>query len=129
MRRPLLLGFDVLAVEVFVLIGRSVHTDGITLGGMASTSWPFLAATAVGWVLCAAWRRPTQLVPTGVVVWATCVILGMALRVVSGQGTAVAFIAVAFAFLGAAMFGWRLGASLSPRLRRRQPAGAARSTA
>ncbi len=31
----------------------------------------------------------------------------MALRVVSGQGTAVAFIAVALAFLGMELLGWR----------------------
>ena len=32
----------------------------------------------------------------------------MLLRVVSGQGTAVAFIAVALIFLGVTMLGWRL---------------------
>jgi hypothetical protein len=38
--------------------------------------------------------------------------------VVSGQGTAVAFIIVALAFLGAGMFGWRL---CSFWLRHRRP--------
>ena len=32
----------------------------------------------------------------------------MALRVVAGQGTAFAFVLVAFGFLGATMIGWRL---------------------
>jgi hypothetical protein len=32
----------------------------------------------------------------------------MVLRVVSGQGTAVAFVVVAFGFLGLTMLGWRL---------------------
>jgi hypothetical protein len=41
------------------------------------------------------------------------VALGMILRVVSGQGTAVAFIVVALAFLGLFLLGWRL---LSSRL-------------
>jgi hypothetical protein len=33
--------------------------------------------------------------------------IGMVLRVISGQGTAVAFVFVALGFLGAAMLGWR----------------------
>jgi hypothetical protein len=99
---------DVVAVLVFVGIGRSVHTDGVTAAGMASTSWPFLTGAAVGWLVGRAWRRPTSLVPAAVCVWLGCVTLGMALRVVSGQGTAVAFIAVALGFLGAEMLGWRL---------------------
>jgi hypothetical protein len=40
----------------------------------------------------------------------------MILRVVSGQGTAAAFIVVALAFLGLFLLGWRLAAQLSPRL-------------
>jgi hypothetical protein len=34
--------------------------------------------------------------------------IGMALRVVASQGTAVAFIGVALAFLGLFLLGWRL---------------------
>jgi hypothetical protein len=99
---------DVVAVLVFVAIGRSVHTDGVTVAGMASTSWPFLVGAGVGWLVGRGWCRPTSSAPTAVGVWLGCVVLGMALRVVSGQGTAVAFIAVALGFLGAEMFGWRL---------------------
>jgi hypothetical protein len=36
------------------------------------------------------------------------VVVGMILRVMSGQGTAVAFIVVALGFLGATMVGWRI---------------------
>ena len=41
------------------------------------------------------WRQPTALVPTGVGVWLGTVAVGMALRVLAGQGTAFAFILVA----------------------------------
>jgi hypothetical protein len=41
-------------------------------------------------------------------VWLSTVAVGMALRVVSGQGTAVAFVFVALGFLGATMLGWRI---------------------
>ena len=36
------------------------------------------------------------------------VVVGMSLRVIAGQGTAVAFVGVALGFLGAIMLGWRL---------------------
>jgi len=39
----------------------------------------------------------------------------MILRVVAGQGTAVAFIVVALAFLGLLLFGWRVVARLLTR--------------
>ena len=40
--------------------------------------------------------------------WLGAVVLGMVFRVVSGQGTAPAFIGVALAFLGLFLLGWRL---------------------
>ncbi len=106
---------DVCCVLVFVIIGRASHTKGETLGGIASTAWPFLAGLALGWILSRAWRRPLALRPAGMVVWLVTVALGMVLRVVSGQGTAVAFIIVALAVLGLFLLGWRLLAKLVSR--------------
>ena len=40
-------------------------------------------------------------------------ILGMVFRVVSGQGTAPAFVGVALAFLGLFLLGWRMLSRLS----------------
>ncbi|HEY7264371.1 MAG TPA: DUF3054 domain-containing protein [Trebonia sp.] len=99
---------DVCCVLVFVIIGRASHTQGETAGGIASTSWPFLAGLAAGWLASRAWRRPLALRPSGVTVWLCAVVFGMVLRVVSGQGTALAFIVVALAFLGLFLLGWRL---------------------
>ncbi len=98
---------DLVCIEVFVVIGRSSHHHGESAAGVLSTSWPFVVGAACGWALGRAWTRPLRPVPTGVVVWITCVAVGMVLRVVSGQGTAVAFVAVALAFLGLELLGWR----------------------
>jgi FtsH-binding integral membrane protein len=106
---------DICCVLIFVIIGRASHAQGETLGGIASTSWPFLAGLAAGWVLARAWRRPVALRPAGVCAWLATVALGMVLRVVSGQGTAVAFIVVALAFLGLFLLGWRLAWKLVSR--------------
>jgi hypothetical protein len=99
---------DVCSVLIFVIIGRASHTQGESLAGIASTSWPFLSGLAVGWAASRAWRRPLALRPAGLAAWLCTVALGMLLRVVSGQGTAVAFIVVALAFLGLFLLGWRV---------------------
>ena len=107
---------DVACVLVFVIIGRASHVKGESLAGIASTAWPFLAGMAFGWLATAglagrAWQ-PFGLWPAGVGAWLGAVALGMLFRVVSGQGTAPAFIGVALAFLGLFLLGWRLLARL-----------------
>jgi DUF3054 family protein len=99
---------DVCCVLIFVVIGRASHTHGEAVAGIASTSWPFLCGLGAGWAASRAWRRPLAIRPSGIAVWLCTVALGMILRVVSGQGTAVAFIVVALAFLGLFLLGWRL---------------------
>jgi len=106
---------DVCSVLIFVIIGRASHAKGESLAGIASTSWPFLCGLAAGWAVSRAWRRPLSLRPAGVAVWLSTVALGMVLRVISGQGTAVAFIGVALAFLGLFLLGWRLLSKLIAR--------------
>ena len=113
---------DVACVLVFVIIGRASHVQGESPAGIASTAWPFLAGLAGGWLATAglagrAWRQPFRLWPAGVGAWLGAVALGMVFRVVSGQGTAPAFIGVALAFLGLFLLGWRLLARL-PAFRR-----------
>ncbi len=106
---------DICCVLVFVVIGRANHHAGETLAGLASTAWPFLAGLAAGEVATRGWRRPLALVPTGVGVWAGTVIGGQLLRVISGQGTAPAFVAVSLLFLGLFLLGWRFAVRLLAR--------------
>ena len=105
---------DFCCVLAFVIIGRASHANGESLAGITSTAWPFLAGLAGGWLATRAWRRPGALVPSGVGAWLGAAGLGMALRVVAGQGTAAAFVAVALAFLGLFLLGWRLVACGQP---------------
>ncbi|MBB6400447.1 FtsH-binding integral membrane protein [Actinomadura coerulea] len=104
---------DVLCVLVFVGIGRASHEEAASVGGFLSTAWPFLVGLGVGWGLLRAWRRPEEVFPAGVGIWVSTVAVGMVLRVVSGQGTALAFVVVATVFLGAALLGWRLVARVA----------------
>ena len=113
MRWPAAAVLDVCCVLAFVAIGRASHHDGETIGGLTSTAWPFLAGLAVGVLVTRAWRRPAAIVPAGLGAWLGTVAVGMLLRVVAGQGTAVAFIAVALAFLGLFLLGWRAVAAVA----------------
>ena len=110
---------DVIAIVIFVAIGRRVHDHGVNLRGLVSTAWPFLVGLGVGWSVLMRQRRSATTLTGGVVVWLSTVVLGMILRVVSGQGTALAFIVVALVFLGLFMLGWRVVFVRTRRLRTR----------
>jgi hypothetical protein len=112
---------DVVVVLLFVAIGRHTHDHGVSLAGMASTSWPFLAGLAVGWVVVVLPGGDGTAVGSGAVVCLSTVAVGMALRVVAGQGTAVAFVLVALGFLGALLLGWRAGLAVVRRRRTPRP--------
>ncbi len=114
---------DVCCVLIFVIIGRASHTKGESLAGIASTAWPFLSGLGVGWLAARGWRRPLAIRPQGLAIWLCTVALGMILRVVSGQGTAVAFIVVALVFLALFLLGWRLLARLPGLARLTGPTG------
>jgi len=98
---------DVVLVVIFCAIGRRSHAEGITLAGVAHTSWPFLTGTVAGWALSRGWRRPTALNPTGLVVWVSTIVIGMLLRKASAQGVAVSFVIVASTVTAVFLLGWR----------------------
>jgi hypothetical protein len=100
---------DTCCVLLFVVIGRASHVRGDSLAGTASTAWPFLCGLAAGWAAARGWRQPLGLRPA-VTIGLVTVALGMVLRVISGQGTAAAFVVVALVFLGLFLLGWRLAA-------------------
>jgi hypothetical protein len=110
---------DAVCILIFVAIGRRNHTEGVTLAGVAQTAWPFLVGLAAGWVLYRAWRAPTAVRPTGIIVWLSTVAIGMVLRAGTGAGIALSFIAVATAFTGVLLVGWR--AAVTALARRRLP--------
>jgi hypothetical protein len=112
---PLALIIDIVCVVVFCTIGRRSHAEGLTLGGVAETSWPFLSGTLIGWLISRAWRAPRALAPTGVAVWVSTVVVGMLLRKASSQGVAVSFIVVASLVTALLLLGWRVVAGLIAR--------------
>ena len=111
------LATDVVAVLVFCALGRRSHDEGLSIGGVAVTAWPFLSGTVVGWLVSRAWRQPTAVAPTGVIVWLCTVVLGMLLRKASSAGVAASFVVVAATVTAVLLLGWR--AAVGVTLRRR----------
>lgn len=112
-RRPVVpwgaLGLDLVLVLVFALIGRASHAEGLGLAGLVVTAAPFLAGTVAGWALLLAWPaapRPASL-GGGALVWASTLVLGMALRALTGLGVQISFVLVAASFTALMLIGWR----------------------
>lgn len=102
---------------VFCALGRRSHDEGLNLTGIATTAWPFLTGTAVGWLAARGWRRPTAVAPTGVVVWLSTVVVGMVLRKATSAGAAASFVVVATAVTALLLLGWRVAVGLTLRRR------------
>ncbi|WP_308198502.1 DUF3054 domain-containing protein [Rhodococcus sp. ARC_M5] len=112
---------DLLMVLLFAAIGRRSHDEATALSGLFHTAWPFVVGAAVGWVVTFALYRNKfdafLVVPTGIVVWVTTVVVGMVLRALTGQGTAGAFIVVATASTAVLLLGWRALTRFVPSVR------------
>ncbi|MCX7521726.1 DUF3054 domain-containing protein [Microbacterium sp. STN6] len=106
---------DLVAVLVFVLIGRASHGEQLDAGGILTTFWPFAVGLAIGWAAAQAWRHPLRLPLPGVPIWLITLVGGMMFRVLSGQGTALPFVIVATIALAILLIGWRVGAMLVTR--------------
>ena len=99
---------DVVAIVVFVAIGRRNHDEGTTVGGIVGVAAPFLIALAVGWIAARAWARPVQ-VESAFIIWPITVAVGMLLRnLVFDRGTALPFIIVTAVVTGVFLVGWRM---------------------
>ena len=111
------LATDVIGVLAFCAVGRRSHDEGLNVTGIATTAWPFLTGTVIGWLASRAWQRPTAVVPTGVVVWLCTVAVGMLLRKVSSAGVAASFVLVAASVTAVLLLGWRAAVALTVRHR------------
>jgi hypothetical protein len=105
-RVPLAVGFDTGLVVAFVAIGRRNHDEDPGVLGLLSTAAPFLIGLVAAWLIARAWNEPTRL-RTGLMIWPVTVAVGMIVRKIVGDGTALSFVIVATLFVGATLVGWR----------------------
>jgi hypothetical protein len=91
---------DVLAVVVFVAIGRRNHDEGTAISGVLSVAAPFLIALIASWVGLRTWNEPYTR-RSWAATWAITVFVGLLLRrLVFDRGIATPFIIVATITLG-----------------------------
>lgn len=107
----LALAGDLLAVLVFVAIGRRTHAEADAVLGVLTTAGPFLVGLAAGWVLARAWRAPLPL-RTGLVVWPVTVVVGLAVRYAFTDRLPITFALVTTISLAVLLLGWRAVAAL-----------------
>lgn len=107
---------DVVLVLLFATVGRASHEEGLSVGGVLETAWPFLVGLAAGWGLVR-WRSGgwPEHFGHGVTVWAATLVIGMLLRAVTGAGTAWSFVIVAALVLAVLLLGSRLLLVWRPR--------------
>ncbi len=104
---------DVVAVVLFVAIGRRNHNEGTTLSGVLSVAAPFLIALGISWIGLRTWREPFNRASM-VATWVITVVIGLLLRrLVFDRGIATSFIIVATITLGVLL---SLGRLLSRKL-------------
>ncbi|KRO63381.1 MAG: hypothetical protein ABR76_07125 [Acidimicrobiia bacterium BACL6 MAG-121220-bin61] len=107
---------DIIAVVLFVAIGRRNHDEGTAIDGIAIVAAPFLIALVGAWLSSRAWRTPGSM-RTSVIVWLVTVFGGLELRYfVFDRGTARPFVIVATLVLGTFIVGGRFVLNL--RLKR-----------
>ena len=104
---------DLVAVVVFVLLGRVSHGEDEALTGVLITLWPFLCGMLVGWLVLLLTGLRHVGYPAGAILVVSTVAVGMVLRgTVSHSGTPVSFVIAAATFLTVFYVGWRAAAHL-----------------
>lgn len=101
---------DLIAVVVFVAIGRLQHDggDAFAPGDALTALWPFVGALTVAVLVVAVADGAYGSLVVGTYVALITAVCGLALRYASGQGIALSFAVVTTVVLGTLMLGWRL---------------------
>lgn len=108
MHRAVRIIIDVALVVAFAATGRASHNEDLGLEGLARTAMPFLGGTLLVWIFFVLTNRALTPLREGLAVWGSTLFLGMVFRLMVGDGTDPAFVAVAALVLAAFLIGWRM---------------------
>jgi hypothetical protein len=115
---------DLLAIVVFILIGRDRHAVSWNLEWFFVVWWPLTLAWVVGALVTRLYAPPDRVWVRLLGTITVAVLLGGLLRVTTGRVAYSIFTVVAFGTLTILTFGWRLVAiGLGRRRARTAPAG------
>lgn len=108
---------DLVLVFVFATIGRMQHGESLAIGDLASTALPFWVGLLIGHVILRFTRKNPRTLGWGVFLVVATWALGHAGRLMLGQGSDPAFLAVSAAFIALFLLAWRLVLTLLARRR------------
>ncbi|MDN5860104.1 MAG: DUF3054 domain-containing protein [Pseudonocardia sp.] len=98
---------DVVAVLVFVGLGRSNHAEAVDLAAFGATAAPFLIGLAAAWTTPYVRSDPASRC-SGAAVLAGTVVVGLALRALLLGRLPLPFVLVATVSLTVLLVGWRV---------------------
>ncbi len=99
---------DLVCVLVFAAAGKGTHEANDSEWVVLAIVWPYALSVVLAHTgLLLRGRQTRRVWPEGAVILAVTYVLGTLLRLVSGRGIAVGFLAVAVVFLALTMLGWR----------------------
>jgi peptidoglycan/LPS O-acetylase OafA/YrhL len=100
---------DLVAVMIYVTVGRSSHDESLAVSGLFDTAWPFLIGIVGGYIGIALTRWPALSLRGGAVITVKTLVIGLVLRYgVAKDGTEFSFVVVTVLVLSVLMLGWRL---------------------
>lgn len=127
--KPVRLGdaifMDTLAVALFALLARIAHNTAdfpFSWMGVVSTGWPFLLGAWAGLGAMRIAGKPVgRIVPTGLVVWISTVVVGLVIwGIRNAKVPHISFIIVATLSSAVLILGWRLLSRGSGALKKRR---------
>jgi Protein of unknown function (DUF3054) len=100
---------DAACLALFVVLGRESHDLSSGITWYLTVLWPFL----LGWFVAAAALRLYASMPNRwtalAATWVAGIAMALMLRsLITGRATPIAFVIVAYGFVGLTVFGWRL---------------------
>jgi hypothetical protein len=99
---------DLVAVLVFVTVGRHSHGEPLSMSGLLETGWPFAIGVVGGYIGIALTRWPLLSLRGGAVIVGKTAVIGLVLRYgIAHDGAPFSFVVVTVLVLSALMLGWR----------------------
>lgn len=95
------------AVLAFAAIGRSSHTEALSVPGVLATAAPFVVGLLAGWAAGRVWREPVR-PASGWWAVAGAAMVGLALRFLVTDRLPWTFVLVATVSLAVMLQSWRL---------------------
>lgn len=108
---------DLAVVFLFAWAGRASHAEALSVPEISNTALPFWVGALIGHVIVRYTRNDPRRLSWGALILTATFGVGHAGRLLVGQTSELAFLAVSAGFLTLGLLGWRAGLLLVRRWR------------